>query len=69
MFKIGENNKEIQQEHLTAGAHFAWHGVHWTPAAWRPVSKQLIAAHPSVCALHSVSYLNTWSFPKWPLFL
>lgn len=26
MFKVGENNKEIQQEHLTAvSAHFAWH--------------------------------------------
>lgn len=37
MFKVGENNKEIQPEQLTAGgAHFAWPRAPWPPRPGGP---------------------------------
>lgn len=64
MFKVGENNKEFQQEHLTAaGARFAWHRLTgpWhlvLPAAWRPFPNSSLLRTIRRGRRHSVSCLK-----------
>lgn len=72
MFKVGESNKEIQQEHLAAvSAHFAWRRAPRAHAPPPPCSlaslpnSLLLCTHPLRETRHPTSYLK---YPKFCLY-